>query len=77
MSKAALEALVRTYAAEVENTPVRANLVNPGPVATAMRAKAMPGEDPATIPQPDDLAETFVELALPTYTDNGKVVDFQ
>ena len=74
---AALEALVRTYAAEVENTPVRANLVNPGPVATAMRAKAMPGEDPATIPQPDDLTETFVKLALPTCTDNGKVVDFQ
>ena len=77
VSKAALEALVRTYASEVENTPVRANLVNPGPVATAMRAKAMPGEDPATIPQPDDLAETFVRLALPTCTDTGKVFDFQ
>ena len=77
VSKAALEALVRTYAAEVENTPVRANLVNPGPVATAMRAKAMPGEDPATIPQPDDLTETFVKLALPSCTDNGEVVDFQ
>ncbi len=77
VSKAALEALARTYAAEVENTPVRVNLVNPGPVATAMRAKAMPGEDPATLPQPEDLAETFVRLALPDCTDNGTIVDYQ
>ena len=77
VSKAALEALARTYAHEVENTPVRINLVNPGPVATAMRAKAMPGEDPETLPQPEDLAEIFIQLALPDCDRNGEVVDYK
>lgn len=76
VSKAALEALVKTYAAEVNDTNVRANLVNPGAVATAMRAKAMPGEDPATLPKPEDLAETFVRLALPGCTENGTIVQY-
>lgn len=76
VSKAALEALVKTYAGEVENSPVRANLLNPGPVATDMRAKAMPGEDPETLPKPEDLAELFIELALPTCTKNGAVVNY-
>lgn len=77
VSKAALEALVKTYAGEVANSTVRANLVNPGPVATAMRAKAMPGEDPATLPKPEDIAETFVQLALPECRENGVCVDCQ
>jgi len=76
VSKAALEALVKTYAAEVNDTNVRANLVNPGAVATAMRAKAMPGEDPAILPKPEDLAETFVRLALPGCTENGAIVQY-
>ncbi len=76
VSKAALEALVKTYAAEMSDTNVRANLVNPGVVATAMRAKAMPGEDPAILPKPEDLAETFVRLALPGCTENGALVQY-
>ncbi|MGI9405255.1 MAG: SDR family NAD(P)-dependent oxidoreductase [Hyphomicrobiaceae bacterium] len=76
VSKAALEALAKTWAAEVETTDIRVNLVNPGPVATGMRAKAMPGEDPSTIPQPDDLGELFVKLALPDLTANGEVFDY-
>ena len=76
VSKAALEALVKTYAAEVSDTNVRANLVNPGAVVTAMRAKAMPGEDPATLPKPEDLAETFVRLALPGCTENGAILQY-
>ena len=76
VSKAALEALVKTYAAEMSDTNVRANLVNPGAVATAMRAKAMPGEDPATLPKPEDLAEIFVRLALPGCTENGAIVQY-
>ncbi len=74
VSKAALEALVKTYAAEVSDTTVRANLISPGAVATAMRAKAMPGEDPASLPNPEDLTETFVQLALPEFIENGTVV---
>lgn len=77
ISKAALEALVKTYAGEVADSPVRANLINPGPVATAMRAKAMPGEDPETLPKPEDITEAFVKLALPECRENGIVVDCQ
>ncbi|GAB4230572.1 MAG: SDR family NAD(P)-dependent oxidoreductase [Methyloligellaceae bacterium] len=76
VSKAGLEALVKTYAAESESTPVRANMINPGPVATAMRRKAMPGEDPKTLPSPAELGDLFVELALPSCTKNGEVVAF-
>lgn len=77
VSKAALEALVKTYAGEVADSPVRANLINPGAVATAMRAKAMPGEDPETLVKPDDIMDAFVKLALPDFTQNGIVVDCQ
>jgi NAD(P)-dependent dehydrogenase (short-subunit alcohol dehydrogenase family) len=70
-SKAALEALVKTYAAEIGSTPVRANLFSPGPTRTRMRALAMPGEDPLTLPTPEDVAAQMVALCLPDFTDNG------
>ena len=62
-SKAALDALVLSYADEVRNiTNVRAALVNPGATATLMRAQAFPGEDQATIKQPADVADAVVDL---------------
>ena len=67
-SKAGLEALVKTWAEELANTPVRANLINPGATRTQMRAKAFPGEDPATLPTPDDLVPLFLDLASPSCT---------
>lgn len=76
-SKAALETLVKTYAAEMATTNVRANLINPGPTRTAMRAKAYPGEDANTLPTPDDIAPLFVELALPSYTQSGQVIPYR
>lgn len=77
VSKSALEALVVTYAHEVESTLVRANLVNPGPIRTNMRAKAFPGENPATLRTPESITPTFVRLAEPGCTDNGKVFDLK
>ncbi len=77
VSKAALEALVKTYAAEVATTSMCVNLVDPGIVATAMRAKAMPGEDPDTLPKPEALAETFIALALPDCSKNGEIVAYR
>lgn len=71
VSKAGLEALVRTYAAEVAATSVRANLMNPGPTRTWMRAQAFPGEDPAQLPTPDHVCDTMVVLAEPSFTGNG------
>ena len=61
-SKAALEQLALIYKAEVEGiTPVRVSVLDPGPVATKLRAEAFPGIDPATLPQPESVVERFVE----------------
>lgn len=70
-SKAGMEHLVMTWAQEVETTPLRVNLVDPNIVATKMRAAAMPGEDPATIPQPADVAPGIAALCLPSETRHG------
>lgn len=76
VSKAALEALVRTYAAETETTPIRAVLVNPGPLRTRMRAAAMPGEDPLSLRTPEEIAPKIVALADPAFTQTGVIYDF-
>ena len=73
-SKAALDALIKTYAAECASTKVRVNLFSPGPVRTAMRAKAMPGEDAMKLRTPEDIAPQIVDLARPTETRNGEIV---
>lgn len=77
VSKAALEALVRTYAEEIGSTSCRTNLFNPGPVRTAMRAKAMPGEDPETLTKPAEIADCIPPLVAPSCTENGAVYDFK
>jgi NAD(P)-dependent dehydrogenase (short-subunit alcohol dehydrogenase family) len=74
VSKAALEMLVKIYAAENEQTNVNANILDPATVRTGMRAKAMPGEDPMTLPEPEAITEDFVKLAEASCTMNGEVV---
>lgn len=76
VSKAALEELVLTYAAESKISGVKVNMVDPGPIATHMRAKAVPGEDPASLPKPADIAPLFVELASPTCEKTGERISF-
>lgn len=74
-SKAALETLVRTWAAEVANiTRLKINLIDPGIVATRMRAQAFPGEDQTKLTQPEDITELFVTLAEPSCQQHGDVV---
>ncbi|MFM8377531.1 MAG: SDR family NAD(P)-dependent oxidoreductase, partial [Phenylobacterium sp.] len=63
-SKAAMEAIVRAWADELENTRVRAALLDPGAMRTRMRAEAYPGEDPATLPEPSEIGPMVVELVL-------------
>ncbi len=75
-SKAALETLARTYAAETASTPIRVNLVNPGPTRTRMRAGVMPGEDPMTLPTPEQVAEKIVPLCSPGFNETGKLYDY-
>jgi NAD(P)-dependent dehydrogenase (short-subunit alcohol dehydrogenase family) len=62
-TKAAMENMVRTWADELEQTPIRAVLLEPGAVRTKMRAEAMPGEDPLTLPEPSEIAPLILELA--------------
>src|SRR5690606_13997102 len=76
-TKAALEAMVKTFAAERAKSNVRVNLVNPRATRTAMRAQAMPGEGPATLPRPDDVAELFLDLVREDVTLNGAVVNYR
>jgi NAD(P)-dependent dehydrogenase (short-subunit alcohol dehydrogenase family) len=67
--------LARTYAAETVTTRVRVNLINPGATRTRMRAQFMPGEDPATLPPPDRVAEAIVQLCLPSFEETGRLYD--
>jgi NAD(P)-dependent dehydrogenase (short-subunit alcohol dehydrogenase family) len=63
VTKAGMEHLVRTWADELEQTNIRAVLVDPGVMRTRMRAEAMPGEDPMSIPHPSEIGPLIVELA--------------
>ena len=59
------------------STAVRVNLFNPGPTRTRMRALAMPGEDPMTLPTPEQVAEKILDLCLPGFSETGKLYDFR
>ncbi len=73
--KAALEVIVKTWAAEVERiSKLRVNLVDPGVVDTRMREIAFPGEDKSKIAKPDDVTDTFVDLAEAACTRHGEIV---
>ena len=77
VSKAALNVLARTYADETAATAVRVNLFNPGPTRTRMRAQVMPGEDPMTLPTPEEVAAKIIDLCLPSFCETGKLYDYR
>jgi NAD(P)-dependent dehydrogenase (short-subunit alcohol dehydrogenase family) len=77
VTKTALEALVRTWAEEMSETALKINSINPGAVRTSMRAEAYPGEDPMSLPAPEDITDIFVELAEATCLRHGEVVNAQ
>ncbi|RYC17794.1 SDR family NAD(P)-dependent oxidoreductase [Ciceribacter ferrooxidans] len=72
-SKAAVEALARTWAGETQRLPLRVVSVDPGATRTAMRAQAMPGEDPSTLPHPSEVAARILPLCGPELTETGKL----
>ena len=76
VSKAAVEALARTYAQEVRSTPIRVAAIDPGRTRTAMRAKAMPGEDPATLPEPSAIVPDLVDMAAPSFARTNTLFEF-
>lgn len=74
-SKAAVEAMARSWADETRNYPLRVNSVNPGATRTAMRAQAVPGEDPMTLPHPSEIASRIVKLADPALVQTGMIYE--
>jgi NAD(P)-dependent dehydrogenase (short-subunit alcohol dehydrogenase family) len=77
VSKAALDALARTYAAETATTSsVKVMVANPGPLRTKMRAAVAPGEDPMTLRTPEDFAPKVAALCAPAWDVTGKFYDF-
>jgi NAD(P)-dependent dehydrogenase (short-subunit alcohol dehydrogenase family) len=76
-SKAALETLVRVWAAETASTPIRVNLFSPGPIRTRMRAVVFPGEDPMTLDTPEQAAELIVPMCAPEWSETGKLFDYK
>jgi NAD(P)-dependent dehydrogenase (short-subunit alcohol dehydrogenase family) len=76
VSKAALNAIALTYAAETKDTPIRVTLFSPGAIRTAMRAQAVPDEDPKNLAPPDGPAAAIVELCLDSVVKTGAVYDY-
>lgn len=76
-SKAGLEALAKTWARELAETPAKVNIINPGPIRTTMRQKAYPGEDPMSLKTPEDIVPLFLRLADPSFAETGKIFDFK
>lgn len=74
VSKAGLEAMVKTWAGELNKTNVRVNLLDPGATRTRLRAEAYPGEDPLKLKSPEDVTEAFVQLAMASETRHGEIV---
>jgi NAD(P)-dependent dehydrogenase (short-subunit alcohol dehydrogenase family) len=77
VSKAGLEVLAKSYAQELANTAVRVSILDPGPMRTALRAKAFPGEDRSKLVDPADVAAFALPLLLPSKTENGDLVRFR
>lgn len=76
VSKAGLAAMAKIYADEMTHTQVRVAVVNPGPMRTRMRAQAFPGEDPQTLPAPEEIVPLILEQLVPGSDPTGDVVNF-
>ncbi len=74
-SQSALQALVKTWSAECDKSSLRINMLNTGPMRTAMRAQAMPGEEPASIAHPSEISESLLKLVAEDLTQNGQIFD--
>jgi NAD(P)-dependent dehydrogenase (short-subunit alcohol dehydrogenase family) len=76
-TKAGVEAMAKCWADEIEFKKVVVTVLNPGGVATMMRKNAFPGEDQATLPQPEQLSSLILELMSESHTQTGTTVHFR
>ncbi|GIK79070.1 MAG: SDR family NAD(P)-dependent oxidoreductase [Pseudorhodoplanes sp.] len=77
ISKAALDMMARTWAAENATTTLKINLFDPGPTRTRMREAAFPGEDPQTLPTAETVAEKILPLCRPDFMQSGTLYSFR
>ena len=75
ITKTALESMVKTWAEEMVGTSLKINLINPGAVRTSMRASAYPGENPMSLPRPEEITEVFVKLGEHTCLFHSRTVN--
>jgi NAD(P)-dependent dehydrogenase (short-subunit alcohol dehydrogenase family) len=76
-TKAALDAMARTYAAETASTNVRINLFSPGQTRTRMLASGWPGLDMDRVPAPEDVVKAIVPLCLPNCNETGRLYSYR
>jgi NAD(P)-dependent dehydrogenase (short-subunit alcohol dehydrogenase family) len=72
-----VEALARTWAGETQRTALRITSLDPGATRTAMRAQAIPGEDPSTLQHPSEVAKVILSLVAPDFAETGKLFDMR
>lgn len=72
VAKAALETMVKSWAVENQKGAMAINLIDPGAMRTTMRASAFPGEDPQSLPLPEDVALAFLKVLTPQWTRSGE-----
>lgn len=72
VSKAGLEKMVETYAAENMKTAMCINIIDPRATRTRMRAQAFPAEDPDTLTPPEKITDIFVRLASDDCCETGQ-----
>lgn len=77
ISKAGLEMLAKIYALESKIAGIRVAIIDPGAMRTAMRAKAMPGENPETLPHPSELAPLVLHAASQNYDGEAERLVFR
>lgn len=76
-SKAGLEGMIYAWADETKVSDIRVNLFDPGAVRTDMRADAMPGEDPLSLPPPEDVAKALAPLLCESCTQHGERITYR
>ncbi len=76
-AKAGMEYLVRSWAIETPDSPLRVNLVDPGPVGTRLRGMAFPGQDPDALARPADVAPAIAALCEEAETRHGSLIHAQ
>ncbi len=76
-AKAAMENFVSAYAQETNVTSLNVNILDPGAMRTAMRAKAMPGEDPAALPAPESITPLILDMLSPSYDKTDELIAFR